>query len=235
MTNDLLNPFDSPDLKDPLDDNWAAKRQVSDATRQLIEKLVTSTNDTEQLVKMAAIINQQVEVLASSSQLHGRVAFEQAGNYGGQANMGYELNPLDGKSNPIAAPIMIWIEDDKVLGKATMGWQYEGPPRSVHGGFVAALFDQFLGVGQKITGQPGFTGTLTIKYLKPTPIATELFLKGWVDRIEGRKNFLKGEMWAGDVLTATCEGVFISVTPETYKKLANESEADINFLTNKEH
>ncbi|WP_101758810.1 PaaI family thioesterase [Oceanicoccus sp. KOV_DT_Chl] len=157
--------------------------------------------------------------------MQGRTAFEEGGDYGDFAHLGYELNPLDGKSNPIAAPIIVWTENDRVYGRANMGWQYEGPPNSVHGGFVAALFDQFLGVGQKITGQPGFTGTITIKYLKPTPIATDLRLEGWVDRIEGRKNFLVGEMWAGDVKTATCEGVFICASPEMYKQLQQKKPA----------
>ena len=88
-----------------------------------------------------------------------------------------------------------------------MDWQYEGPPNSVHGGFVAALFDQFLGVAQKITKQPGFTGTLNIRYLVPTPIDTDLRLEGWVEKTEGRKNFLVSEMRAGDTLTARCEGI----------------------------
>lgn len=218
---DIFNPFDSPDLKDPLDDEWAAKRKVSDATRKLIENLVTCTSSVEVLEQVAANIEQQADALGKGSHLYGRTAFEAAedGKYGTIGSLGYELNPLDGKSNPIAAPIIVWIEGDRVYGKANMGWQYEGPPNSVHGGFVAALFDQFLGIGQKITGQPGFTGTLTIKYLKPTPLDTDLRLEGYVDRIEGRKNFLVGEMWAGDVLTATCEGIFISLTPEIYKRL----------------
>ena len=213
MAKDILNPFDSPEIKDPLDDNWAAKRKVSDATRRLIENLVTCTTDTAALNKMAEQLTIQADVLQKDAQLHGRMAFEKIGNYGGMASVGYELNPLDGKSNPIAAPVIVWVEGDKAYGRVTMGWQYEGPPNSLHGGFVAALFDQFLGIAQKIAGQPGFTGTLTIKYLKPTPIDTELRLEGRVDRIEGRKKFMVGEMWAGDVKTAICDGVFISVTP----------------------
>ena len=66
-------------------------------------------------------------------------------------------------------------------------------------------------MGQRLTGQPGVTGTITIKYRNLTPLNTILKLKGWVDRVEGRKNFLKGEMWAGDTLTAECEGLFIHV------------------------
>ena len=220
-SNNLLNPFESPDLKAPLNDNWAAKRRVGDATRRLIENLVTCTTDTAALNQVADVLGRQADILEQAPQMYGRVAFETAGN-GGMATVGYELNPLDGKSNAIAAPIFIWVDGEEVHAKATMGWQYEGPPNAVHGGFVAALFDQFLGVGQTITGQPGFTGTLSIRYIKPTPIATELKLKGWVDRVEGRKNFLKGEMWAGDVLTASCEGLFISVTADAYQQIAKE-------------
>ncbi len=219
--SDISNPFDSPDIKDPLDDEWAAKRKVSDATRRLIENLVTCTTTAAELEAIAVAINAQADVLEKAKHLYGRSAFEDAedGKYGTRGSLGYELNPLDGKSNPIAAPIIVWVEGDRAYGRANMGWQYEGPPNSVHGGFVAALFDQFLGIAQKITGQPGFTGTLTIKYLKPTPLDTELRFEGWVDRIEGRKNFLQGELWAGDVLTATAEGIFISLTPELYKKV----------------
>ena len=219
MTDDILNPFDSPEIKTPLDDNWAAKRNVCAATRRLIENLVICSTDTDALNQMAELLNVQADILEQAPQLRGRLTFEGTDRYGGHAHLGYELNPLDGKSNPVAPPIIVWVEADKIYGKVTMGWQYEGPPRSVHGGFVAALFDQFLGVGQKITDQPGFTGTLTVKYLKPTPIDTELRLEGWVDRVEGRKNFLTGEMWAGDMKTATCEGTFISVSPELYQHM----------------
>lgn len=224
--NDNIDPYYSPEIKEPLNENWEAKRKLSDATRLLIEKVMTCTTGTAELEKIAKIITAQADALSVDPQLYGRVAFEHAGDYGGMAPLGYELNALDGKSNPIAAPIIVWIEGEKVLGKANMGWQYEGPPSCVHGGFIAALFDQFLGIGQKITKQPGFTGTLTTKYLKPTPLNTELRLEGWVDRIEGRKNFLVGEMWAGDVLTATCEGIFISVTADMYKKMRAEAEGD---------
>ncbi|MEH6549904.1 MAG: PaaI family thioesterase [Pseudomonadales bacterium] len=218
---DIHDPFSSPDTKDPLDDEWAAKRRVSEATRKLIETLVTVTTSAEELNEVADNIAAQADRLAQSERLYGRVAFERAedGKYGTMASLGYELNPLDGRSNPIAAPITVWMDGDKAYAKANMGWQYEGPPGCVHGGFVAALFDQFLGVGQKLTGQPGMTGTLTVKYLKPTPIDTDLRMEARVERVEGRKNYLVGEMWAGDVLTATSAGVFISITPEMYRKL----------------
>ena len=44
----------------------------------------------------------------------------------------------------------------------TLGPVYEGPPGHVHGGLVAAMFDELLGFAQ-LSG--GFTGTLTIRYV----------------------------------------------------------------------
>ena len=219
---EYVSPFDAPGIVPACNDEWAAKRRVADATRELISSLVTCTSNVEELTAAAEHIEAQAAVLRQSEQLHGRSQFEkrQGGIYQRtMGSLGYELNPMDGQSNPIASKFDIWFDEDRIHGKVFMDWQYEGPPNSVHGGFVASLFDQFLGVGQKLTGQPGFTGTLSIRYLKPTPIATELRLEGWVEKVEGRKNILKGEMWAGDVKTATCEGLFISVTKEMVEAL----------------
>ena len=221
--HNIYNPFYSPDIKDPLDEDWAAKRKVAQATRQLIEDLVTCSTGADKLLAMAEVISQQAAVLREEPQFFGRTAYSDAfpEKYTTMATLGYELNPLDGESNPIAAPMKVWIEGDKAYGTAHLGWAYEGPPNSIHGGFVAAVFDQFLGVAQKITNQPGVTGTLTVRYIKPTPLNTDIKLVGWVKSVEGRKNILVGEMWAGDVLTATCEGLFIHIDLEAYHRMKN--------------
>ncbi len=221
--NDNFDPFETPATKEPFNDEWAAKRRVADATRRLISNLTTSTDSADELNVIAENIDRQADALARSQSLYGATAFERAddGKYGNRMNLGYEMNPVFGRSNPIAPHFNIWIDNDRAYGQVRMDWQYEGPPNSVHGGFVGALFDQFLGVAQKMTGQPGFTGTLTVRYIKPTPIDTDLRLEGWVDRIDGRKNYMVSEMWAGDVLTARCDGVFISVTSDVIKKLKN--------------
>lgn len=220
---DTFNPFETPDTKEPLNEDWAAKRRVADATRRLISNLYTSTDSAAELNAIAEQIDIQADALARSQSLYGMTAFERAdeGVHGTRFRLGYEMNPVFGKCNPIAPPFNIWIHDERAYGQVRMDWQYEGPPNSVHGGFVAALFDQFLGVAQKMTGQPGFTGTLQVRYIKPTPIDTDLRLEGWVEKIEGRKNFLVSEMWAGDTLTARCEGIFISASVEVLKALRN--------------
>ena len=74
------------------------------------------------------------------------------------------------------------------------------------------------------SGNPGMTGTLTIRYRKPTPLDTELRFEATVQRIEGRKIFCEGRMYAGDVLTAEAEGLFISVDLVKMQMLAEAAK-----------
>ena len=45
-------------------------------------------------------------------------------------------------------------------GVVTFGDAYEGPPGCVHGGFIAASFDEMLGFVAGATGKPGMTARL---------------------------------------------------------------------------
>ena len=95
----------------------------------------------------------------------------------------------------------------------TFGSAYEGPPGAVHGGFVAAAFDEVLGFVQSLSSNPGFTGTLTVKYRSPAPLHTELRLSAEIIRFETRKIFTEARMHAGDLLCAEAEAIFITARP----------------------
>ncbi|MEZ5504334.1 MAG: PaaI family thioesterase [Halioglobus sp.] len=138
-----------------------------------------------------------------------RLGGESAGNHGSFGQVSHELNPMAGWSNPIAPPVNNWIDGDLALATCTCGWAYEGPPGSVHGGFVAAIFDQFLGMAQVLGGQPGMTGYLHVNYHKRTPLNTELRLEGRLVKTEGRKTIMRGEMFADGIMTASAEGLFV--------------------------
>lgn len=219
--DDTFYPFECPAIKAPFNDDWAAKREAAEATRQLIGNLMSTTCNAATLRAVAEVVRQQAGLLTQEPILLGRMAFanHEDGRHGTFERISYEMNPLDGKSNPLSPPFTIWIEGDVAHGRATMGWQYEGPPNSVHGGFVCALFDQFLGIAQLITGQPGVTGTLAVRFIGPTPLCTELQLIGRVKQVVGRKNTLTGEIWANGIMTASCECLFIHVSAERFQQL----------------
>jgi acyl-coenzyme A thioesterase PaaI-like protein len=111
-----------------------------------------------------------------------------------------------------------------VHGRAVFGSAYEGPPGHVHGGYVAAAFDEVLGFANALSGTPGMTGTLTVRYRQPTPLHTELRFEARFERAEGRKIFTSGQLFAGDTLCAEAEGLFIAVNFERFRAFFEASQ-----------
>ena len=122
----------------------------------------------------------------------------------------FDHSAFMGAANPIAPPMKLSMTDGKVTGAVRFSDLYEGPPGHVHGGFVAAILDEVLGASQATTGRPGMTARLEVQYRAPTPLHTDLVAVGWVERVEGRKIFAKGEVRDGERVTAMAEGLFIS-------------------------
>jgi len=208
MPNDN-NPFASEDITPPFNDEWVAKRRVADTIRQLTEVLVTSSPSVEEMHTIADKLTATAADFRGSPRIFSRRAWAKTGEHGNFGQISHELNPLAGWSNPIAPPVNSWVEGDRAYATCKCGWAYEGPPGSIHGGIIAAIFDQFLGTAQALGKQPGMTGYLHVNYHNRTPVNTELKLEGWLVRTEGRKTILAGEMRANDVLTASCEGLFV--------------------------
>ena len=209
FSTEIFNPFESEEITPPYSDHWHAKRRVASAIRKLTDVLVTSTPPTDELHTIAEKLELQAEQFANCKRLYGVLEFIQDGEHGSKGEVSHELNALGGWSNPLSPGMNVWVDDGKAYGTVNCGWAYEGPAGHVHGGYIAAIMDQFLGMAQIVGKKPGMTGTLTTRYRKPTPLNTDLQLEAEVFVLEGRKTLVKGEMRAGDVVTATCEGLFI--------------------------
>ena len=118
-------------------------------------------------------------------------------------------SPVSGKHNPVAPSIAMRRDGDELRGEVVFSPTYAGPPDSVHGGIIAAVFDEILAMANVITGESGFTGTLTIRYHRPTPLNTPIELWGATVRRKGRKMVARGEMRVDGEVTASAEGLFI--------------------------
>ena len=135
-----------------------------------------------------------------------------------------DRSPFYGAMNPLSMPMRMEIdrshgEFGAVLGTAVFTEPYEGPPGHIHGGFIAAAFDEVVGMAQSLTGRPGMTGRLSVSYRSPTPLHREIVFKGWVEKVEGRKIFTKGTAHAGETLCAEVEALFLSFPAEMMDKL----------------
>jgi acyl-coenzyme A thioesterase PaaI-like protein len=138
----------------------------------------------------------------------------------------FPFSPMIGQWNPLAPPIDLVVHDGIVTGEGTLGAAYEGPPGCVHGGVIAALFDELLGVANIAAGQGAMTGTLTIRYRRPTPLQQELQFAARTVNVEGRKVFATGEIRHGGEVTAEAEGTFIDVPPSKFTALADQHAPD---------
>jgi hypothetical protein len=210
MNDEPFNPFASEEVSPPFAPHWEARRRIAQAIRDLTEMVVTTDPSIEDMNEIAAALDAQTERLAATPRLYGRLAFEEDGKHGGLPEVSHELNAVGGWSNPLSPGMNIWIDGNRVHSKVTCNWAYEGPPEHVHGGFVAAIFDQFMGMAQIVAGQRGMTGRLTVRYHRPTPLNQELRLEAWEVKTEGRKTEMAAEMRVDGEVTATCEALFIA-------------------------
>ena len=121
----------------------------------------------------------------------------------------FPYSPVVGRLNPGSPLADFELVDDHMRGSVTFTPQFNGPPGLAHGGVIALVFDELLGCLLVSMHQGGFTGTLSVRYEKGTPLGVPIELDAWLDRSEGRKSFVKGEMRADGVVTARAEGIFI--------------------------
>jgi acyl-coenzyme A thioesterase PaaI-like protein len=199
-------------------------RRLAAAGRQVIERLVATTAPEEALTRAADLLEEASTLLGEWPQGRLYEGYAEPAN-AGDTRAFFDHSPLQGLSNPLAPPVQLEVVDGEVHGRARFGSAYEGPPSSVHGGYVAAAFDEVLGLAQSLGGSPGMTGTLTIRYRTPTPLHTDLRFVARLDRQEGRKIFCSGELHAGEVLCAEAEGIFISVDIARMAELMARREA----------
>jgi hypothetical protein len=119
-------------------------------------------------------------------------------------------NPAVGLRNAISPPMPIQHEaDGRCWAEFSLGLAYEGPPGLVHGGICALVLDHLLGeVASSGLTKPRFTGTITLRYLRGTPLGP-LRAEAFIDRIEGAKTYARGYLSDADGYTVEADGVFI--------------------------
>jgi acyl-coenzyme A thioesterase PaaI-like protein len=182
--------------------------RLADAVRRLIDHAVNSDVPEDEVEEIIATLEQ---IDAQLKQHPRRATFKTKAPDFADLQAIFRNDPIIGLHNPIAPPVMVEKDGEVIRGRATLGSAYEGPPGYVHGAVLAGVFDMLLGLANVASGSPGMTGTLTVKFRRPTPLNTPLIFEAFTDRIDGRKVIAKGTLHAGEELTAEAEGVFVSL------------------------
>lgn len=189
-----------------------AARRAAEAVRRLIEKLATTAASIEELDAIAAAVDaiavpagvRDDGVAPGDLSVISATAIRQSHRL-------RERSPFIGMANPVAPPMHVTFTDDAIEARVTLGLLHEGPPGCVHGGYVAALFDEVLGAAQVHSGRAGMTGRLTVHYRSPTPLHEELRLAARLVKVEGRKILCTATLHAGDRLCAEADGLFVTI------------------------
>ncbi len=237
-------------------------RLLAAATRRLIEHLVSTTATTEELADSADTLEglaTRFESLPRGSTYFGFAEAANAGQrlrehleevaagtavpvHGSPGDSDddpseffamFDHSPFIGLANPLSPPVELRQSGNRVLGRVTFGSAYEGPPGCVHGGYVAAVFDELLGATQSMSGTQGMTAHLGIDYRRPTPLHRPLRLEGWLHEHDGRKIWAKGELRLDEEPSGTDQPVlaeatalFIAFDPGRFRELLEARDGD---------
>jgi acyl-coenzyme A thioesterase PaaI-like protein len=123
---------------------------------------------------------------------------------------------VSGAANPMGLGMSIWRDGDEAVARVRLGHAFEGAPGRAHGGVVAAIFDDVMGIVLTINTTPAFTARLTVSYLAPVPVGVELEFRARQTWREGRKLFMAAEATHEGTVIAEAEGLFIALPPERF-------------------
>lgn len=129
-----------------------------------------------------------------------------------------------GALNAEGHQIKTYWDGDETCTRFTPRACHTAVPGFVYGGLLASLIDchstgtaaaaMYRAEGRAMDTLPAFrfvTGSLLVKYLKPTPLGVPLEIRGQVAEIRGRKVIVHSTVYANGVATVTGEVVAVQM------------------------
>ncbi len=129
-----------------------------------------------------------------------------------------------GRLNDFGLKIKSYWNGDESIATFKPKPHYTAFPGFVYGGLIASIIDchgtgtaaaaVYESEGRIMGSAPELryvTGSIHVKYLKPTPIDTEILLKGKVKEIKGRKVIVEVRLFANEELCAQGEVVAVKI------------------------
>jgi acyl-coenzyme A thioesterase PaaI-like protein len=193
-----------------IDGTRAVRRQLAHAVRALVADIV----DRDLSRAVALDLVDGVDDLRRRSTGSTRPRYYDPTLVGSPSDSFLDFSPISGRSHPWALPMSIEpdVSHDGTPGvraRLRIGLVHEGPPHGVHGGVMAAVFDELLGHAQQVHGMHALTASLTVRYRAVTPVDEDLELFAQI--VPGRGRRSAGRAWctAGGTVTAEAEAVFV--------------------------
>lgn len=189
--------------------------RLADAIRRQIAACIEQDASPEELSELASRAEALADQLERTATGKRHALLDSAWHLAG-ATMAYlPFSPVMGRLNPASLGLVIRRESDqKVVAEIVLGESAEGAGGLVHGGAIAAIYDEILASSNMLTKAGGPTGTLTVRYRRPTPLYTPLRFEAWVDRLDARKVHTRGQCLVGDQVVSEAEAIFVRFSAE---------------------
>jgi acyl-coenzyme A thioesterase PaaI-like protein len=91
-----------------------------------------------------------------------------------------------GQQNPLGLRLRFQEDPPGIQAEFTAGPQFQGYVGTVHGGVIAAAFDDAMASLFHLKGYESVTARLQIRYRREAPIKTPLVVSAWLEREHGK-------------------------------------------------
>lgn len=104
------------------------------------------------------------------------------------------------------------VGETTISADVRFGRFFLGGGEAVHGGAIPLVFDELFGTLVNFGRRPpSRTVRIATNFRAITPLDTELHVVGRIDRVDGRKTFVSGELLDGDRVCADAEALFVAI------------------------
>jgi acyl-coenzyme A thioesterase PaaI-like protein len=202
--------------------DWVALEQAAAAMRRLNRAVATfEIPDTELLdvARVATELSQRLEAgdARQKEQDIATLPFFAAPDERPPSPIGdtLEFDPFSlggGRLHPSSIGIEFRRDGTtSVTARCTVHGMFQGPPGRVHGGAVALIIDELMGVVNRVSGRRAFTARLQVHLRAPAPVDVELTFRAWEHEVDGRKVALRAEGRLDETLIVEADALFIEV------------------------
>lgn len=197
---------------------FSSYSQMIDALKPFLNALAGAQIDEQQATRLAHDLDQWTQLLGKQQVADPERLW---GLWPQRADRGQALVPtvydhyvLKDRSQAPNGSQMPQEDVFAMEGKVMLGRFWTGMNNAVHGGAITLLFDEYLGhVGTKAKLPTARTAYLNTDFRSITPVDKELTIQGQVTRVDGRKQFLSGQLFDGQRLCAEAEGLWVALKP----------------------
>ena len=132
----------------------------------------------------------------------------------------------DRNSDRLRVRYFIKDRDNSFIARVWFGPSTEGPTGFVHGGSMAAVLDEAMGIAAWIRGYTVVAAKITVQYRKMLPLGSVITVEAKVTSVNGKKVTTKGKIYneTGTLFTES-EGLFINIPQEKFGEMIKYRDA----------